>query len=198
MDLLPTYELLIAEKLEGIVIPDMADAIWVRIEAALDVEMPLIDPLAPSGKPFYKDPAVWISAGVIAIIIALFLLFRSWNAAPFPERDLPRRTEPAIKPEAIRPDSVSNRGRKPPEREKPVRKNIRSTGSRQAVDNTAAGRPVEAKMDSLLKTQPAVIVPPAIKVPPPGTMTPPMILKPKKYGVEVSDSDYRFKTKPKD
>jgi hypothetical protein len=194
MNLLPTYELLIAEKLEGIVIPDMADAIWCRIEAALDVEMPVNDPPATPGKSFYKDPAVWISAGVIAIIIALFLLFRSWNVAPPPERDLPQRIEPAIQP-----DSVINQDRKPPDRQKPVPgKNTRPVRNDQVVDSAATGRQVKERTDTLLKTQPAVLAPPSIKVPPPGIINPPIELKPKKYGVDVSDSDYKFKTKPKD
>ena len=35
-----TYEILIGEQLQHLPVPDMADAIWSRIEAQLDIEMP--------------------------------------------------------------------------------------------------------------------------------------------------------------
>lgn len=36
-----TYEQLVADKLQQLPVPDMADAIWARIEQQLDVEMPV-------------------------------------------------------------------------------------------------------------------------------------------------------------
>lgn len=41
MNHLTTYEQLVAEKLQQLPVPDMADAIWARIEQQLDVEMPV-------------------------------------------------------------------------------------------------------------------------------------------------------------
>ncbi|MFW2478106.1 MAG: hypothetical protein ACN4EP_14390 [Sediminibacterium sp.] len=43
MNNLTTYEQLIADKLQQLPVPDMADAIWARIEQRLNVEMPLED-----------------------------------------------------------------------------------------------------------------------------------------------------------
>jgi len=40
MNHLTTYEQLVAEKLQQLPVPDMADAIWARIEQQLDVDMP--------------------------------------------------------------------------------------------------------------------------------------------------------------
>lgn len=44
MNQLTTYEQLVAEKLQQLPVPDMADAIWARIEQQLDVEMPVDQP----------------------------------------------------------------------------------------------------------------------------------------------------------
>lgn len=41
MNHLTTYEQLVADKLQQLPVPDMADAIWARIERQLDVEMPV-------------------------------------------------------------------------------------------------------------------------------------------------------------
>jgi hypothetical protein len=192
MNLLPTYEQTIAALKDGIEIPDMADAIWGRVESALDVEMPVHDTPAAPGKPFFKNPVVWmISAGIIAIIIALFLLSRNRSTAPPPQRDLPQQTAPTIKP-----DTSMKQDFKPPDRPKPVPEKKTRT---HVLDTTAHSAFINAKPDSLLKTSPVIIAPPAIIVPPPGIIKPPIEIKPrKKYGVEVSDSDYRFNVKPKE
>jgi len=196
MNRLPTYEQTIAALKDGIEIPDMADAIWGRVESALDVEMPVNDTPAALGKPFFKNPAVWmISAGIIAIIIALFLLSRNRRTAPPPQRDLPQQTEPTIKP-----DTAMKQDFKPPGSPKPIPEKTTSTTAQKHVADTAAHSAfIHEKPDSLLKASPVIITPPAIIVPPPGIMKPSIDIKPrKKYGVEVSDSDYRFNVKPKE
>jgi hypothetical protein len=103
MNLLPTYEQTIANMQGEMEIPDMADAIWGRVEAALDVEMPVNDsPAPPQGNPFFKQPAVWIiGAGILAIIIVLFLLMSNSKTTPAPQRNLPRPVKPTIKPDTI-------------------------------------------------------------------------------------------------
>lgn len=50
-----TYEQLIADKLQQLPIPDMADAIWARIEQQLNVEMP-IDDQGPTNTPGSSSP----------------------------------------------------------------------------------------------------------------------------------------------
>lgn len=50
-----TYEQLIADKLQQLPIPDMADAIWARIEQQLNVEMP-VDDQGPNNTPGSSSP----------------------------------------------------------------------------------------------------------------------------------------------
>lgn len=180
MNLLPTYEQTIANKREEIEIPDMADAIWGRVEAALDVEMPEND------KPFFKKPAVWIAgAGILAIIIALFILSKNHTTAP--EKNIPQRTEPTIQP-----DTATKHDFKPPDPPKPApTKNAKPINEKHVVD-TAAHRAFNIVEDSALKK------PPVIKIPPAAITIPAIDIKQRpKYGVEIPDSEYLFKVKPK-
>ena len=190
MNLLPTYEQTIANKRDGIEVPDMADAIWGRIEAVLDVEMPEPVTTAPvQGKPFYKHPAVWIiSAGILAIIIALFLLSGNVKTTPPPPGNLPQQTVPTTKPDTIMPQDF-----KPPDDQpKPATKKNTKTIIEKHTTDTLAHNPFVIAEDSVLKKPPVIIAPPArITVPPLDIKQPP------KYGVEVPDSEYLFKIKPK-
>lgn len=191
VNLLPTYEQLIAERLDGITIPDMADVIWVRIESALDVELPVSEPPATPDSSFFNNRAVWlISAGILAIIITIFLLLRNWEPAPAPPRDLPRHSAPTRQP-----DSTLKQDYKPP-----------PAIPRSAPKKTANPVIEKAGADTLMhmpfiKTEPDTLqkTPPVITATPAGTTKPLIEVKPrKKYGVEVSDSDYKFHVKPKD
>jgi hypothetical protein len=132
MNLLPPYEQTIADQKDGIEIPDMADAIWGRVAAALDAEMPVNDTQATPGKPFFKKPVAWIiSAGILAIIIALFLLYKSRRTTPPPNRDLPQHTEPTVKP-----DTSMQQEFKPPDKPKPEPEKIISTTAQKHVADT--------------------------------------------------------------
>ena len=189
MNLLPTYEQTIANKRDGIEVPDMADAIWGRIEAVLDVEMP--EPATPppvQDKPFYKHPAVWISAGILAIIITLFILLRNEKITQLPPGNLPQQTVPATKP-----DTILQQDLKPPEDPpKPAtKKNMKTVVEKHTADTTAHNPFVIAE-DSVLKKPPIIVAPPA------RMSVPPLDIKPRpKYGVDVPDSEYLFKVKPK-
>jgi hypothetical protein len=180
MNQLPTYEQTIAQKREEIEIPDMADAIWGRVEAALDVEMPVND------TPFFKQPAVWIiGAGILAIIIALFILSKN-NTTPA-QQNLPQRTEPAIQP-----DTTTTRHFKPPDPPTPAPKKNTKPVNEKRVTDTAAHRAFTIVEDSALKK------PPAVKLPPAGITMPSIEVKQRpKYGVEIPDSEYLFRVKPK-
>lgn len=188
MNLLPTYEQTIANKRDGIEVPDMADAIWGRIEAVLDVEMP--EPVTPppvQEKPFYKHPAVWIiSAGILAIIIALFIL--SKNKTEPAQKNQPQHTVPTINP-----DTLKQQDFKPPdEPPKPATKKNTKTIIQKHTTDTAAHNPFVIAEDSVLKKPPIIIAPPA------RLTIPPLDVKQRpKYGVDVPDSEYLFKIKPK-
>jgi hypothetical protein len=190
MNLLPTYEQTIAGKRDGIEVPDMADAIWGRIEAVLDVEMP--EPTTPApvqDKPFFKRSAVWIiSAGILAIIIALFILLRNEKNTPPPPDNLPQQTVPATKP-----DTILQQDLKPPDDlPKPTTKKNTKTVVEKHTADTTAHNPFVMAEDSVLKKPPIIIAPPA------SITVPPLDIKQRpKYGVEVPDSEYLFKIKPK-
>jgi hypothetical protein len=68
------YEQLIGEKLQSLPIPDMQDAIWARVKAQLDIDLPTDgndggnDPQSPSG------PGI-IGWGLSVVIIALITTF---------------------------------------------------------------------------------------------------------------------------
>jgi hypothetical protein len=70
-----TYELTITEKLDQLTAPDMVDAIWARIEAQLDIDLPTDDgstnpPPAPT-----SGPAKWINRGFMIAAVAIVLIY---------------------------------------------------------------------------------------------------------------------------
>lgn len=70
-----TYEQLITGKLEGIPVPDMADAIWARIENQLDIDMPTDD---GGTDPEPRDPSGggWVGGtGLFVFVVALVTIF---------------------------------------------------------------------------------------------------------------------------
>ena len=77
-----SYEILITEKLEQLPVPDMADAIWARIELQLDAAPGTDADTSPTS---VTKPAKIVSAktmaiiagGIITIIILIFLLKRN-------------------------------------------------------------------------------------------------------------------------
>ena len=80
-----TYENTITSKLEALPIPDMADAIWSRIEAQLDIDLPTDDgggntpgPGSPFGFGWLGGSALFILA---AGVISFFFLANSDNKA---------------------------------------------------------------------------------------------------------------------
>lgn len=89
MNHLTTYEQLVAEKLQQLPVPDMADAIWARIEQQLDVEMPVDKPGdATDGYhslPGFKFPGNGILyIFLAAIVVTLFLVNKSTGRNDIP------------------------------------------------------------------------------------------------------------------
>lgn len=80
MNNLTTYEQLIADKLQQLPVPDMADAIWARIEQRLNVEMPLEDGgnnTGSSSLPGFQFPGKGIVFLFLAALVSvLFYLNR--------------------------------------------------------------------------------------------------------------------------
>lgn len=79
MDQHPEYEQTIAGKLQSLPVPDMADAIWSRIEAQLDIDLPTNDggDNPPSPSPSGPDVVGWGLAVVIVALVSIFLLLKN-------------------------------------------------------------------------------------------------------------------------
>lgn len=95
-----TYEKLIANKLQELPVPDMASAIWLRIEQQLDVEMPVNDPGSSNGNAAFPGQ---LSMGILAVVLVAILmgihfLLRETRSYEHPERETPVHTVPAATP----------------------------------------------------------------------------------------------------
>ncbi len=72
-----TYEVTITSKLEALPIPDMADAIWTRIEAQLDIDLPTNDgggnnpPSGPTGFGWYGGAGLIVIAAAIITFLSV-------------------------------------------------------------------------------------------------------------------------------
>ncbi|RYF96183.1 MAG: hypothetical protein EOO00_03355 [Chitinophagaceae bacterium] len=77
------YELTITEKLEQLSVPDKIDAIWARIEATLDLDMPTDDGPKdpPAGSP--AGPGFWF--GAIFLIVLLSVIYFVNKRTDLPE-----------------------------------------------------------------------------------------------------------------
>jgi hypothetical protein len=73
MNPLKAYEITIKGKLEAIPLPDMEDAIWARIEAQLDTDMPTDD---GNGGPFDSPSGPWIlGSSILAFLLTILTLY---------------------------------------------------------------------------------------------------------------------------
>lgn len=120
-----TYEITITEKLEQLTAPDMVDAIWARIEAQLDLDLPTDDgPANPPVTPT-SGPAKWINRGFIIAAVAMVLIYLFYNRKQITTSS----DQPATHAPVTEPNNTNN----------PVRNN--SPGSNNTVkpgNNTAA------------------------------------------------------------
>src|SRR4029078_7672549 len=74
MDQRHTYEQTITSKLDILPLPDMADAIWSRIEQQLDTDMPADDG-SNGPAPSSPTPKIFIGGSVFVILVVLVRFF---------------------------------------------------------------------------------------------------------------------------
>ncbi|MGZ8537388.1 MAG: hypothetical protein ACXWV9_03945 [Flavisolibacter sp.] len=101
MDQRLKYEQTISSKLQALPLPDMADAIWSRIETQLDIDMPTDDGFSGNNGPQSPLPKIIIGSSAFVIIIAfisIFLLPKNKNQNP---QLIPITTSPEISTEQI-------------------------------------------------------------------------------------------------
>lgn len=96
------YELIIAEKLQNIPIPDMADQIWSRVKLQLDVDMPADDGGDPPGGEQTPPGPGFYLGGFRLLILAAILVFL--NTKPIPSTSDP--AQPVVAP-ALAPKQES-------------------------------------------------------------------------------------------
>lgn len=120
-----TYELTITEKLEQLTAPDMVDAIWARIEAQLDIDLPTDEgPSNPPATPT-SGPRKWINRGFIIAAVAIVLIYLFNNRKP----NLATDDQPTINAPVSTPTKNEN----------PVRNNSPGTNNANTQQNNANG-----------------------------------------------------------
>lgn len=181
------YELTIREKLEQLSAPDMVDAIWLRIEAQLDLDMPTDDgPTEPPPTPG-SGPLTWISSIVLLVIFTTFItrFINQQNSSP--------ATEQQIIPE----NSILQHNNEPPPGPIPLDNNNRripDTDERadfpaQLTEPDSTELAIAILKEPALQDDDSVAASPALKQPIPK----PDSTSKKSRGVKnLSDEDYRI------
>lgn len=183
----PLYEQQIASKLEQLPLPDMADAIWLRIKDQLDTDMPTGGHTPPP--PIRPRSTARGKLGLLSIIIASIVLIyliapKKQKHAPAPD-PIPADTSSVFIAPTIQPPGP----RLPEKRKEPVR-----SLPIQRQDSAAPILPIPPSpvpQDSIVITPP-VLPPPAITRPAP-VKTDSVPAKKKPRGVQgISDSSYKI------
>lgn len=189
------YETIIADKLEHIAVPDMADAIWVRIKNQLDIDMPPGDDPSPTpgSNPPPSKPSRYISPVIVTAVILCLFYFSNKNKQ---QPHIPPVATPSnsIQISIPQPDHPSSPRAKPQPQRKPVVSQQDSLPPGSLIpsqDNTTSVLPVMPHADSIITLPPAekstlinapFLIPASDSVP---------VKKPK--GVRgISDKDYKI------
>ena len=136
MDQRLRYEQLIAGKLESLPLPDMQDAIWARVKAQLDLDLPEDDgggdaPQSPSG------PGI-IGWGLSVVLVALITVF-------FISKNKTAGKEDSSPTTIVQPANTTLPAESPPGVTDPARGN--NSPKNNAVPQTAAGTTDSAQQD---------------------------------------------------
>jgi hypothetical protein len=189
------YEQLIGEKLQSFPIPDLQDAIWARIKAELDIDLPTDDndggnsPQSPSGPRIIG----WGLSVVIIALVTAFFLFKNKAKTKEPKNN-------STTTEQVSSPSIQNNGPPLPNNNTNKRTNTPlNTGGDNSVPvitNDSAtqqdfGIINPVRNDSVQTNFP----PPLVTVPPPKADTIAGVKKGR--GIQVNDSDYRIVPKNK-
>jgi hypothetical protein len=188
------YELTIAEKLELLTVPDKVDAIWARIEAMLDIDMPTDDgPEDPPVNP-PSGSGLWNITGIAIFIAALIATIYFTNKKPNINSNTINTPRDSATTIINQPASTNN---KPPPAEL-----IPQSPQRIMQDSSASlqsSLPLPAIMDSLSfkgsdEPSPLLLDSAFNNLPATPVVTPPVDTGKKKgRGVKgITDDDYRI------
>jgi hypothetical protein len=194
MNIKAPYELTITEKLEQLSVPDAVDAIWARIEATLDLEMPTDegpgDP--PPGSP--AGPGFWVGTIFLAALVAVIYFVNNRRTPSEDESKLLRETPALIQ------SPGNNREQPPPPQS--VGRSSRANTPRIADSVTStpveANPPAEPGIDVLLPAVDSQSATPTIPAPVINKNIQDTVPK-KSRGVKgIKDADYRIEPAKKE
>lgn len=188
-----TYELTITEKLEQLTAPDKVDAIWARIEAQLDIDLPTDDGTADPPAPPTSGLRKWINRGFIiaavAIVLTYFFNNRKQRAISNNQPTITAPATPMPNENPVRNNSPGNRNTVTQENKQGGENATISIADSDTV--TPVKGPVQLQSDSnaVNSNVPQVLYPPLVipqKNPPPDSTK-------KGRGVKgITDSDYKI------
>jgi hypothetical protein len=147
-----TYEIIISQKLEQVSLPNLQDAIWLRIEQQLDLDMPTDEggPDAPDAPSAPDWTNLLYKAGPFAVIVALVtIFFINKNNTP---RNRPANNINTV-PAARQVEPASNPGAGPP---------VQNQGN-AAANKPTAKFPVATK-EPLTQPVDSIAQPPALAI----------------------------------
>jgi hypothetical protein len=189
----PAYEQLIADKLQTLPVPDMADAIWARIQTQLDIDLPADDgsggdnpaPQAPSGGSNLLGQ-IGLFIGIVALLTFFIINKKNKQENIQPSINIP--ASEIIQTDSVPPDKAppANAIQMPltPPTQNTITTPLPATPD-SAFDNVIAN----TVMDSAVTDNTAVAQPP-VATPLPAVIdsAPPK----RRRGVPLSDADYRI------
>ena len=181
----PLYEQTIAARLEQLPVPDLADAIWLRIKDQLDLDLPEGDPPPSPPAPPRPRSTGWKGFGLLAVVAAIVLvyLFNKQNKhSPVPSnfQDTTIHNNPSPAQPNVLP--LPRKGRQPATM--PATTKPRDSTQAPASNHTV---PASSPVDTLLPPPPLA---PAANPPTPVKDS---IPAKKKKGVQgITDSDYKI------
>lgn len=94
------YEQTIAARLQALPLPDMADAIWARIEAQLDIDMPPDNGTEGGNTPNFPTGGFFLG-GISLIVVAVLYLFFSQTKKPDTPQTFPSSTTTPVSTQPV-------------------------------------------------------------------------------------------------
>lgn len=192
MDHKKTYEQTVADKLEALPVPDLADAIWSRIGTQLDIEIPTDE--GDGNEPGSPSKGGWLGpAGFSILIVACITAFIHYKNNKIPEPFF--QTEKVTQP--IAPPPLEEKRNSVPDKKRSMKVLLPATRFVNPVNKSSADRTSDIAAPVLVPTDSVrqlIVVPPP-PLPGAGVASPAK----KTRGVSgITDNDYRIVPAKKD
>lgn len=186
-----TYEIKITEKLQHLPLPDLEDAIWARVRAQLDIDLPTDDNDGGAG-PDAPSTGGWTWSGGVFLFVAAFVavfFLRKNDVQPSVSPSIP--TQNAAPVSSPVPQQTTTPA--------PIRSGREPTSLPQTSSGISPGPFVSPSSDSLTVAPPLTTLPAADSLQRTTLVVPPPVVvdttrpRPKTKGVRgLTDEDYRI------